>query len=157
MMIKPLSLNFSINLCLMSCMSPVLTAIQSFLCSLNITFFVLLIILRNEKCDWCKKRGLKHYCIYLPLIQSVYCQCTDRVQARLPGFDSQHEQEFFLCHHCILISSGVNPVICPEGTWSSLPCYWAEKLTTNLHLVTMLQMHGDLPPLPHMSCGMVHN
>ena len=39
MVITSLSLNFSINLCLMSYISSVLTVIQSFLCSLNINFF----------------------------------------------------------------------------------------------------------------------
>jgi len=53
--------------------------------------------------------------------------------------------------HPVQIGSGVRPAFHPMGTEGPFPRIKAGggmRLTTHLHLVPRLRMHGAIPPLP---------
>jgi len=67
-----------------------------------------------------------------------------RLQTGQSGFDSQNRQGIFHLCHCIQNDSVVHPASYPMGTGGM-------KLTTHLHLVPKIRMHGSICPFPHTS------
>jgi hypothetical protein len=54
--------------------------------------------------------------------------------------------------HCVQTGSETHPVFCPIGIGEIFPR--GVKLTTHLHLMSRLRMHGAVPPF-HCLCGVV--
>jgi ABC-type branched-subunit amino acid transport system permease subunit len=63
---------------------------------------------------------------------------------------------FSLCHH-IHTGSGAYPAAYPMDTVGKEDRPWAMKLTTHLHLVPRLRMHGAIPLPPIHPHGVVLN
>jgi len=81
-----------------------------------------------------------------------------RLQAGWPEFNSQQGQWWnFSLHHCIQTGPGTNPVSYPMATGGSLSQEWSNwnmNLTTCLHLVPRLEMHGAIQsPITSSWCG----
>jgi len=76
------------------------------------------------------------------------------LQAGRPRFDTRRcNDEILSLHHCDQTGSGAHPNLIPKDCGGIYPGRkrLGVKLTTNLHLLSRIRMHGAVPPLPMSS------
>lgn len=95
--------------------------------------------------------------VFAILTYKIWSQCSSvgiatRIWDRWLDFDSWEVQDFSPCHR-IKTGSGSHPPYCQIGTEGFLirdKAAGGIKMTTDLHLVWMLRMHGVVSPLLHV-------